>query len=74
MPGGPGRYRLPAACAAPEPLAGLGHVHSPGQGVDVDVGFMAAGFARCCDRADAVGSHVGEGHWRAGLLLKSGLS
>jgi hypothetical protein len=67
VPCGPGRYRLPAALAAAEPQAGLGHIYVSGYGVDVDVGFMAASLARRRDRADAVLAHVRQRHGRPGL-------
>jgi hypothetical protein len=54
-PCGPGRYRPPAALAAAEALAGLGDVHAFGESVDVDVGLVAAGFARSAHGSDAGG-------------------
>ena len=44
-----------------------------GQGVDVDVGFMAAAFARSAHGSDAVLPHVRQGHWRAGFATRHGI-
>ena len=67
MPSGPGVDQLAAALAASEASGDLRHVHVFGHGVDAHVGLVVAGFACGDDGADAVGAHVGERHWRAGL-------
>jgi hypothetical protein len=54
MPGGAGRDALGAAADAAEALAGFGDGQGFRQGVDIDVGLVAAGLACCGDGAHAV--------------------
>jgi hypothetical protein len=67
VPSRSGVDRVGAALAALEGETDLRDGNGFEHGVDIDVGRMAAGLARCDHHADAVCAHVCERHWWAGL-------